>query len=195
MNGRSCVGGMTMDGRYVRLLDSNGDNQPEDTDLEPMQAWDIKFRIKPNTTPPHVEDVLVLERTRKRMLKKGITILEFIEKRDIPIWRGHPDNIFDGLIQWTGNGSGFIDRDGGVPTHSVGFWLTDRRLLRRDYNGVRYRYPSVNGNRSLKFKGFQEPVDAIPAGTLLRISLARWVSFSPDEERKCWLQLSGWYDL
>lgn len=51
------------------------------------------------------------------------------------------------------------------------------------------------GWRSIKFKGFEEPVDVIPAGTLLRVSLARWVSFNEGEEPKCWLQLSGWYDL
>lgn len=195
MKGCSCVGGLTLGGRYVRLLDQNGFNQPEDTDLEPGQTWEIEFRPNPHATPPHVEDVFVLKRTQKGQLGAGMTTLDFIEERDIPIWRGHPDQLFDRLIQWTSGGSGYIDKKGGIPDHSVGFWLSDRNLVRRDYKGVRYRYPSTQGYRNIKFKGFQEPVDEIPAGTLLRVSLARWYAFDEGEPEKCWLQLSGWYDL
>ena len=38
-----CVGGITTSGRYVRLLDSHGKNQPENTDFEPRQIWNIAF--------------------------------------------------------------------------------------------------------------------------------------------------------
>ena len=33
-NNQVCVGGLTLSGRYVRLMDENGNNQPENTDLE-----------------------------------------------------------------------------------------------------------------------------------------------------------------
>lgn len=194
-NNQVCVGGLTLQGRYVRLLDEQGNNQPENTDLEPKQAWEIEFELRPNSIPPHVEDILVRNRTRKGSLKDEITIKDFIEKRNIPIWRGHPDELFDKLIQWTPSGSGFIDKTGGIPEHSVGFWVSDRELKRKDYKGIRYQYPSSIGWRSIKFKGLENPVDTIPAGTLLRVSLARWKAFNEDEEPKCWLQLSGWYDL
>ena len=49
--------------------------------------------------------------------------------------------------------------------------------------------------RSIKFKGIEDSVNRIPAGTLIRVSLARWKSFNEGEDPKCWLQLSGWYDL
>lgn len=194
-NNQVCVGGLTMKGRYVRLLDENGSNQPENTDLNPKQAWEIEFVERTNNTPPHIEDILIQSRTRKGSLKDEITIKDFIEKRNIPIWKGHPDELFDKLIQWTQSGSGYIDKNGGVPDHSVGFWISDKDLNRKDYSGIRYQYPSSNGWRSMKFKGMEEPVDIIPAGTLIRVSLARWVSFNEGEEPKCWLQLSGWYDL
>ncbi|MFH1320564.1 MAG: hypothetical protein ABII90_07920 [Bacteroidota bacterium] len=65
--------------------------------------------------------------------------------------------------------------------------------MRKDYNDkVRYSYPIRW--RNISYVGFQNPVDKIPAGTLVRISLARWWSPNEDEER-CYLQLSGWYDL
>lgn len=194
-NNQVCIGGLTLKGRYVRLLDKNGNNQPENTDLVPKQAWEIEFTERPNNIPPHIEDVIVQNRVRKGSLSEDITIKDFIEKRNIPIWKGHPEELFDKLIQWTASGSGFIDKNGGVPAHSVGFWISDKDLRRKDYQGIRYQYPSINDWRSVKFKGLEEPVEIIPAGTLLRVSLARWKSFNEGEEPKCWLQLSGWYDL
>lgn len=194
-NNQVCVGGLTLKGRYVRLLDENGNNQPENTDLAPKQAWEIEFVERENNVPPHIEDIIVQRRTRKGSLNNTITIKDFIEKRNIPIWRGNPDQLFDQLIQWTPSGSGYIDRNGGIPNHSVGFWISDKDLKRKDYKGVRYQYPSTTEWRSIKFKGIEEPVDIIPAGTLIRVSLARWVSFNEGEAPKCWLQLSGWYDL
>ena len=194
-NGQCCIGGLTLGGRYVRLLNEHEENQPEDTDLKPKQAWEIEFTERPNNTAPHIEDILVTNRVSKGRLKDSITVKDFIQKREIPIWNGHPDNLFNNLIQWTSSGSGFIDRDGGVPNHSVGFWISDRDLKRRDYNGIRYQYPQADGWRSVKFKGFQNPVDLIPAGTLIRVSLSRWKAFNENENPKCWLQLSGWYDL
>ncbi len=195
-NNQVCVGGLTLKGRYVRLLDENGKNQPENTDLAPKQAWEIEFSERKNNVPPHIEDILIQNRTRKRSLKNTITIKDFIEKRNIPIWRGNPDQIFDQLIQWTPSGSGYIDRNGGVPSHSVGFWISDKDLKRKEYKGIRYQYPSTVGLRSIKFKGIEEPVDVIPAGTLMRISLARWWKpENTDINERCYLQLSGWYDL
>lgn len=194
-NGQVCVGGITLQGRYVRLLDSNGSNQPGDTDLAPKQAWEIEYKERTNNTPPHVEDILIQSRKPKGKLKINITIKDFIEKRNISIWKGSPDVLFDGLIQWTPNGSGYIDKNGGVPRHSVGFWISDRDLKRKEYKGIRYQYPSSIDWRSIKFKGFENTVDTLPAGTLLRVSLARWKTFNVEEEPKCWLQLSGWYDL
>ena len=193
-NNQVCIGGLTLNGRYVRLLDTQGNNQPENTDFAPKQAWEIEFTERANNVAPHVEDILIQSRERKGSLKASMTIKDFIEKRNIPIWRGHPDELFDKLIQWTASGSGYIDKNGGVPNHSVGFWISDKALTRKDYKGVRYQYPTTSW-RSIKFKGLEKPDDTIPAGTLLRVSLARWKSFNEGEEPKCWLQLSGWYDL
>jgi hypothetical protein len=110
-NNRVCVGGLTLKGRYVRLLDEDGNNQPETTELKPKQAWEIEFEERNGNRAPHVEDILVHSRTRKGQLKDNITIKDFIEKRNIPIWRGHPDELFDKLIKWTNSGSGYIDED------------------------------------------------------------------------------------
>lgn len=192
-NGQVCVGGITSTGQYVRLLDPYANNQPKDTQFAPGQMWDIKFMERPNVRPPHIEDILCLQQILKEDIVSPISIKEFLEDKKVTIWRGHPDNLFDGLIQWTENGSGYIDEAGGLPSHSVGFWISDKALLRKENNGIRYLYPQSSGWRSIKYKGFDMPLDRIPAGTLIRVSLARWKSFMENEPPKCWLQLSGWY--
>ena len=50
--------------------------------------------------------------------------------------------------------------------------------------------------RGLKYVGEESPIKVIPAGTLVRLSLARWwrpEDSEPNFEERCYLQLSGWY--
>ncbi len=135
-NGQACVGGITLEGRYVRLLDENCNNQPENTNLEPKQAWEIEFNERENNVSPHIEDIIVLSREPKGKLKDEITLKYFLQKKQIPIWEGSPDELFDKLIKFTQSGSGYIDRNGGIPNHSVGFWISDKDLTRKEYNGT-----------------------------------------------------------
>src|SRR5690606_14282307 len=60
---------------------------------------------------------------------------------------------------------------------------------------IRYRYPTPDGGKTLTFIGYQEPIPEIPAGTLLRVSLAHWwrPEERPDLELRCHVQLSGWF--
>ena len=66
--------------------------------------------------------------------------------------------------------------------------------IRKEKN-VRYRYPTEKGGCTLTFVGFQEPLEIIPAGTLVRVSLAHWwqPEDTPDVEERCYAQLSGWF--
>jgi len=168
----------------------------------------MTFVNKAHRIFPHVEDVLIQSKTHKRELRKDIKILDFIQQLNALIWKGSPDNLFDGLIKWE-NGSGFIDTKA-IPKQSVGFWISDKPLIRKDFKEkVRYEYPpfystiEIDGLpvvgqrqwRNISFVGFQTSVDIIPAGTLLRVSLARWWEKDKNTEKRCYLQLSGWYDL
>jgi hypothetical protein len=192
--GKCCVGAITTSGRYVRLLTSHGENQAEDTELAPRQIWDITFVESYKTEPPHVEDVLVQSQKFMKNVNDKIKIIDFIKERKIPIWRGHPDALFDKMIKWTDNGSGYIAKDA-IPPHSVGFWVSDKNLTHSIYfEKHRYSYKNNYGWKSLPYKGFDEPVKVIPAGTLIRVSLARWWDANGTTELRCSLQLSGWYD-
>jgi len=194
MSNAACVGGVLADGRFVRLLNSEGNNQNPECDINVGEVYTIIFSERTNKKPPHVEDILVQSMIYKFTFENISKMVEYLKiKLKIKIWEGSSDVLFDGNLQWTNGGSGYISENKTIPNFSVGFWLSDKDLIRKDFNEkVRYSYPIRW--RNISYVGFQSPVDSIPAGTLLRVSLARWWSPNDDEER-CYLQLSGWYDL
>jgi hypothetical protein len=194
MSSAACVGGVLANGRFVRLLNSDGYNQHSDTKIEVGDVYVINFTERTEINPPHVEDIMVHSMEHKFAFSSIEKMVEYLtNKLKVKIWRGSTEVLFDSKLQWTSGGSGYISASGGIPASSVGFWIPDRDLNRKDFNEkVRYSYPI--SWRNLTYVGFQIPVDKIPAGTLVRVSLARWWSPNEDEER-CYLQLSGWYNL
>lgn len=196
MSTSACVGGVLANGRFVRLLNENEYNQDANTVLNVGDVYTIQFNERQNRRPPHIEDILVYNWQFKFKFEPISNMVRYLREKlnpTIPIWNGNSNIIFDGCIQWTGAGSGFISETGNIPNNSVGFWMPNTDLTRNDYN-EKVRYQISGTNRKITFVGFQNPVQVIPAGTLLRISLARWWSPNEDEER-CYLQLSGWYGL
>jgi hypothetical protein len=187
-----CIGGLTAGGQSIRLLDSMGRNQPLDTAFSVGQVWDIDFGQHPKPVPPHVEDVFVHS---SRLLKRVLDIREPILQR-IPPWSGGPEALYNGLLEWTSYGKGYVSQRGGVPGCSTGYWLPDVDLvLEHDGPKALYCYPGHRGTYRLPYVGCANPINRIPAETLVRVSLARWwqpVDAIINEER-CYLQLSGWY--
>jgi ATP-dependent DNA helicase RecQ len=93
-------------------------------------------------------------------------------------------------------GALYISEQRGIPVRSTMFWRPDQPLTRDDdQKRIRYRYPTEDGGCTLTFVGFQEPIPEIPAGTLMRVSLAHW--WRPTEmtegELRCYVQISGWF--
>lgn len=194
MSNAACVGGVLANGKFVRLLDSNGYNQDSNTDIQVGQVYTICFSDRLNKIPPHIEDILVHSMSYKFTFDSIDKMVEYLTSNlKIKIWEGGSDILFDGCLQWTSGGSGYISKSGRVPNNSVGFWIPDKDLKRNDFKEkVRYSYPLKW--RTISYVGFQKPINLIPAGTLVRVSLARW--WSPnDDENRCYLQLSGWYGL
>lgn len=186
-----CVGGMVINNnRYVRLLNPGNRNQPTDTDFTVGSIWDIDFINRNPTTPPHTEDVIILN---KIFVRNVNNIFSFLANKSTIDWNGHIDNLFGGLLNWTNNGAGYISANGQMPTKSVGFWVADQNLIKNEHYGIRYNYPNTYGSRNLKFVGFDTPINTIPEGTILRVSLARWWKQDENTEERCYLQLSGWY--
>jgi hypothetical protein len=194
MSNAACVGGVLANGRFVRLLNSDGYNQSLDTTIQVGEVYTISFSERIDKKPPHIEDIIVNSITYKFTFGSTAEMVDYLkDKLNVKIWKGSSDVLFEGKLQWTSGGSGYISKDSGIPNCSVGFWIPDKDLTRKDFNEkVRYSYPLKW--RNISFVGFQNPVNLIPANSLVRVSLARWWSNNNDEER-CYLQLSGWYDL
>lgn len=192
MSDKACVGAIVYDtGQSIRLLQPDCSNQPESTRFDVGQVWDLELRQRPDPIPPHIEDVLVI---RKQYLGIQHQLAAFLRSRVIP-WNGAPSQLYQGLLRFTQNGSGYISRRIGIPDNSTGYWIPDHSLSRLTERGkTRYQYKSKSSLVCITYVGFQPPIDAIPAGTLVRVSLARW--WTPEDadiEERCYLQLSGWY--
>lgn len=199
MKNGACVSGLTRDtNKGIRLLNPDGFNQPANTPFDVGQVWELEFLPLSNPEPPHVEDVIV---TEQRYVGDSSNVRKALLQR-VPIWKGDPKALFDGLLMFE-NTTSYISKSKGIPTCSTGYWLLDGDLtLTESYGKLYYitKRQVVSGNKlywvtlSIPYVGYAKPIQVIPAGTLVRVSLARWWPKSgPVEERKCHLQLSGWY--
>jgi hypothetical protein len=187
----ACVGGIIIESNEsVRLLNTDNWDQYADTELNIGDIWSINFTKRQDILPPHVEDIII---STKKFIKSVPNITDFIRAKGLKIYKGSPMNIFDGKIKWSTNGSGYISDKNNLPPYSTGFWICDKDL---NFNGKHYIYDFTDEkDLKLPFVGFVHPIKAIPAGVLIRFSLARW--WKPDDaeiEHRCYLQISGWYD-
>jgi ATP-dependent DNA helicase RecQ len=193
MGSGACVGGLTFDGRSLRL--DAADRETDDhfnMDFQVGEVWNVETRAEAEIVPPHVENVTVVRKSRSGTITK---ITEFIEGHMPPV-SGGVGVLFDGLTNATKNGTLYIAERSGIPGRSTMFWRPDKPLKRDEgQKRIRYRYPTESGGRTLTFVGFQEPIPEIPAGTLMRVSLAHWwrPEENPDWELRCYVQISGWF--
>ncbi|MBT9100102.1 hypothetical protein KFZ76_20575 [Methylovulum psychrotolerans] len=179
-----CVGGIEIGtNKAVRLLQQDGNYQSADTTFQIGEVWDIQCTPQIPVIPPHIEGVCVY----KQKLIGTRNVRNYILNSTINIWRGGIANLFDDLIDFTGNGSGYISHQNGVPRNSTGFWICNTDL---DYDDKHYS----DGMYRIKYAGLPKPLPRIPKGTLVRVSLPKW--WKPDGvdmEERCYVQLSGWY--
>jgi ATP-dependent DNA helicase RecQ len=189
----ACVGGITEQGRSVRLIAADAaTNERAGMDYNVRDVWDIDFEPDPAIIPPHVENVIVLRANRLKPSKR----VEEAICRYMPPVIGGAKQLFDGLAQTSKSGGLYIAERTGLPPRSTMFWVADQPLV-LDSKGKRlhYRYGTGKGAPTLVFVGFQEPIEVIPSGALLRVSLAHWwrPTDAREEEDRCYVQLSGWF--
>lgn len=186
--GGLCVGALTRSGKPLRLLEPGGRFVPWNQSPAYVlgQVWDVSYTRPGSLVQPHIEDVYV---TSREYVESVANLENFIRGAAVSsIWSGGTSELFDGHLEFTLNGSGYIE--GSIPSQSTGFWEPDYDLV---LSGNRYL--AGNGH-VLSYVGTQTAKPRIAAGTLVRVSLARWWrpdDASADFPARCYLQLSGWY--
>lgn len=199
-----CVGGLVLENKkYIRLLNRGGARNPSgwyqyaDTPLNIGDIWDIDFKDSPYRIEPHVEDVFI---KIKKKLRDVSNMKNFLINSGVKIYTGHIDDLFEGKLSWQKNDKGYISKNCKVlPKQSVGFWINDIDLIfLEEENRYVYNYKLLglfSMRKTLKWVGSsQAPIEIIPAGSLIRVSLAKWLSSDKENiEDRCYLQLSGWY--
>lgn len=192
----ACIGAISFEGRSLRLLPLvKNDHEAHGREYNVGDVWEIQPQEPDDSRrrpPPHVEGVIV---RHKRPLPPLADPVGFICER-MPPHVGPPQPLFDGLMQRGSHGHLYIAERSGVPTHSTAFWIPDRPLTRElSPKRIRYRYDSPDWTGTFVFVGFEEAAEIIPAGSLVRVSLAHWwrPTDQPDWEERCYVQLSGWF--
>ena len=196
MGGGACIGAITETGKSVRLIPFNADpHDGANREYEVGDIWEITAQPETPLIPPHNENIVVHQKQRLHTAQDTKDLVSAIELL-MPPKTGDPRELYEGLLKTTGSGSLYVPAGDDVPPYSTTFWRPDQPL-ERDTEGkrIRYRYLTETESCTLTFVGFQEPLKTIPAGTLLRVSLAhRWrPKDQPDAEERHYAQLSGWF--
>ena len=196
MGGGACIGGITETGKSVRLIPFNADpHDGANREYNVGEIWEISGEPETSLIPPHTENIVVYEKQLLHPAQDPKDLVSAIELL-MPPKIGHPRSLYEGLLQNTESGRLHIAKQSGIPPYSTTFWRTDQPLLLDiEKQKPRYRYPTENGGCTFTFGGFQEPLEIIPADTLLRVSLAHWwrPEDKPEVEERCYAQISGWF--
>lgn len=186
-----CVGGIIEQTcELIRIHNERGGNLSDDAPYEIGDRWIMNVEDAWNARPePHVED----KQTSpiEKINNVGLSgIINFIRTHNFGarLTNGRLEETFEGCLFIQGNRN-FVNRED-IPSFSTQFWIADSDLIYTEQFGKHYyRYKQTRS----KFVGFQEIVKRIPAGTIIRLSLANWWDGDGSGEDRCYLQLSGWY--
>ena len=210
-----CVGGIDLNSfELIRLHNKRGGNLTIDTPYQIGEVWEMNVELPWNPrVKPHVEDRMttplslvgcismqdVSDYLNGNFVKVKIApgysnkILYVInsyvingENMKSKIAKGTLSTTFEKKLKFFG-WSSYIGKED-VPNFSTQFWISDKPL----YHKVSFKkHYYVYDNTYIV--GFQNKIDVIPAGTIIRLSLANWWDRDGSGEKRCYLQLSGWY--
>lgn len=188
-----CVGGiLDANGQPVRLLPVGQAWHPTNTPFQIGEIWDMDLAPRHPVVPPHVED-----HDERNAVRVGAVpnLPAYIRQKIQPV-TGAPSAMFNGRIAFRASGTAYIDTQQPLPPNSVGFWILPHPLVYDPFNNKpRYRLNEPNPSFLVTYVGVAPTIRTIPAGTLVRLSLARpWTNADdPAEHTRCSVQLSGWY--
>lgn len=186
-NDQWCIGGLRLrDWASVRLLPPGlGRAWPTDTPLNVGSVVEVEGARPAQVVLPHTEDFRISHLVH---LGRYTGDLPADICRNVQVARKGGVPVFEDCLCRIPPRSLAI-RHGKVPNFSTQFWIAHRPLI---HEVARERdYFRIGGARVI-YVGAQEPVAVVAAGSLVRLSLARW--WAPgDQEEACFLQVSGWW--
>lgn len=192
MSNGVCVGGIIeITGEFIRLHNEHGGNLQSDAPYEIGDRWLMKVEKAWNSRPiPHSEDKQV---TPVQKIKNvGICgIIDYIKNHELGnrLIQGPLGNAFECCLNLS-TSKNYINRSR-IPSFSTQFWIAECDLVHIErWNSHYYRYKD---DIRIKYVGIQTPIDRIPKGAIIRLSLANWWDGDGSGEERCYLQLSGWY--
>ncbi len=185
-----CCGALDLDTlEFLRIHNERGAHLTDDAPYQVGQVYESVYQTAWNARPlPHSEDKQFISSVYQHSMSE-LDLINFVNN-NVLVYEGNLSNVFEGCLKLSCF-SPYIDKDA-VPSHSVCFWRSNVPLKKViSFGKVKYNHE----RHFLSYVGFQDPVDEIPEGTLIRLSLANWWSKDDRFEKKCYLQLSGWYGL
>ncbi len=186
-----CVGGIVEStGELIRIHNERGGNLSSDAPYEIGERWELEIKPAWNVRQsPHIEDKQVSSGHKIESI--GLNgVIDYIKSHDLGqrLVSGSLERAFEECLHLCGT-KNYISTEK-VPSFSTQFWITDTDLIHSVEFEKHYYY---YGEIRLKFVGFQSPIARIPAGSIIRLSLANWWDGDGSGENRCYLQLSGWY--
>ena len=184
-----CVGGINeQSGELIRLHNEHGGNLTIDAPYEIGDRWEMSVETAWNARKvPHIEDKQTIP--IRKIENVGISgIIDYVKNHNLGnrLYVGSLNGTFDGCLQ----SRIYVTRDN-VPRFSTQFWIPDKTL----YHVVSFeKYYYIYQEFKIKYVGFLPTVSKIPAGAIVRLSLANWFDGKGAwSEERCYLQISGWY--
>ena len=196
-----------MSKKPVRLLleQKGGGNHMFPTELAKKWGIDVgtifsmKYEVRKARIAPHVEDCF-LRKIDPKSREELPDLLAWLNT-NLPkamVWTGGLGSLFEGKLEYS-KWKAFIEQAPG-PNCSVGFWRPSNTLWVQedeDSGKVKVSYKFNDAQLQLPkwiaYVGAEPHLKKIDAGSLVRVSLARWWDRVGQDPDRCYLQISGCY--
>ena len=166
----------------------------EDHPIRPGEVWDLTYRDHPE---PHAAACRRRDRLARQPPQRRHRHARRSSWRSSSRGADRSSRSSTAVFRTNVNGKAYVGPQPPLPSGSVGFWISVYPLSFSRvpaHQGRRYWFPEGAPLTSVAYVGMEPQLEVIPAGALVRFSLSRWAAFPPEsEEKRCRLQVSGWF--
>lgn len=185
-DGFSLIGFVNETQQIIRILNSNGEYFPKDTQFETNSVWDMDYKNKQGFKRPHVEDVII----EKYELIGKLTDFNKVIFNRVPKYDQGFSKIFDGYLKQADDRFLTIDNYGTLPVNSLEAMISEFDFV-YDPEISAYKFTQNEKQYFLKYSGSENPQDIIPEGSFVVFELSPWITENGKEI--AYLELTAWY--